>query len=63
MLRSLSPKERHPGTSTWIFQLHIADATIIANVLAPPLDTAVDILAVAELTANRTTVGNAKLKS
>ncbi len=63
LLKSLSPKERHPSTSTWIFQLHIADAPVIANLLAPPLDSAIDFLSVAELTANRTTIGSAGLKS
>lgn len=62
ILQSLSPKELRPSTSNWIFQLHIADATAIANLLAPPLNTAVDFLSIAELTANRTIVGDAKLK-
>lgn len=63
LLRSLAPKERHRGTSTWIFQLHVEKATDLANLFAAPLDVAIDFLAVAELTPNKTTVGDAKLKS
>lgn len=63
ILRSLAPLERHAGTSTWVFQLYIEDATTIANLIAAPLDAKVDLLSVGELTANRTVLGHAKLKS
>lgn len=63
MLKSLSPVERHQSTSGWIVWLHIEKASDIAMLLAAPLDVKVDFLSVAELTANRTTFGDAKLKS
>lgn len=63
MLKSLSPVERHQSTSGWIIWLHIEHASDVANLLGQPLDVNRDFLAAAELTANRTTFGDAKLKS
>lgn len=63
LIKSLAPKERHQGTSTWVFQLHIADATDVANLLAAPLDADIDLLSIAEIGANRTIFGKMKLAS
>lgn len=63
LIRSLEPKERHQGTSTWVFELHIADAVDVANLLAAPLDSGMDLLSVAEIGANRTILGKMKLAS
>ncbi|RYE94457.1 MAG: hypothetical protein EOO77_44140 [Oxalobacteraceae bacterium] len=63
LIRSLAPKERHQGTSTWVFQLHIADAVDVANLLASPLDAGMDLLSVAEIGVNRTILGKMKLAS
>ena len=63
LIRSLSPKERHQGTSTWVFQLHIADAVDVANLLSAPLDAAIDLLSIAEISGNRTIFGKMRLAS
>lgn len=63
LIRALAPKERHQNTSTWIFELHIADAVDVANLLAAPLDAGMDLLSVAEIGVNRTVIGKLKLAS
>lgn len=63
LIKSLAPKERHQGTSTWVFELHIAEAVDVANLLAAPLDTGIDLLSIAEISTNRTIVGKMKLAS
>ncbi len=63
LIKSLAPKERHQGTSTWVFELHIADAVDVANLLAAPLNTEIDLLSIAEISTNRTIVGKMRLAS
>jgi hypothetical protein len=61
ILESLSPFEKHISTSTWLVKSHIISAVDLANLLAPPLDAKIDFLSVAELTPNRTKLGDAHL--
>jgi hypothetical protein len=63
MLESLSPFEKHVSTSTWLVKSHIESAVDLANLLAPPLDTKIDFLAVAQVSSNRTMIGDARLES
>lgn len=60
ILDSLSPRETHLSTSTWIVRLYIPEATAVLKLLKAPL-AQWDFLAVAEVGDNRSKFGDADL--
>lgn len=62
LIRSRSPREGHPSTSTWIVELHIPSAEAVLDLLGKLLDFEFDYLQVAEITENRASRGDAKLR-
>lgn len=63
LIDSMTPFDEHLSTSTWLVRSYIEKAVDLANLLTPPLDSRVDFLSVAQISANRTIFGDAKLKS
>jgi hypothetical protein len=64
IIESLTPVEKHLSTSTWLVQLNIQQAREIRDLLAGPLDAALDGLHVTHASkSNRAAFGKTDLKS
>jgi len=61
MLESLKPSEKHASTSTWIIRLYIERAEAVLDLLKGPMASS-DFLAVAQISSNRASIGDAKLE-
>lgn len=63
LIDSMTPFDEHVSTSTWLVRSYIESAVDLASLLTPQLDSRLDFLSVAQIGANRTIFGDAKLKS
>lgn len=62
LIRSRKPSEVHASTSNWLLRSHLM-ADTLSQMLAAPLDLAVDFISVAQVGENRAKLGDADLQS